>query len=80
MGGADESIAAELARLPGWLQEADGIRKTYGFGGFREAMKFVHRVVDLGEPVRIVIEGRRVTLTLASPEGLALARTIDHPA
>jgi len=66
----DEAIAAALARMPGWQQERNAIRKIYEFHGFLEAMKFVHRVADLAaeadhHPV-ILIESNRVTLTLWS--------------
>ena len=84
----DEQLAAGLARLPGWQQERNAIRRIYRFADFFEAMKFVHRVADLAERADhhpdLLIQLGQVTLTLATHSAgglttrdLDLARTID---
>ena len=45
----DEQVAAALAHLPGWQQEARAIRKVYAIAGLQAAMRFVSRVADLAD-------------------------------
>lgn len=67
---ADGEIDARLAKLPGWAREGRQIRRTYGFDSFPAAIAFVNRVAGLAElqdhHPDILIEYRRVTLTLSS--------------
>jgi 4a-hydroxytetrahydrobiopterin dehydratase len=37
-------IQQELAALPGWAHEGDGLKKAFMFGDFREAFSFMTRV------------------------------------
>jgi 4a-hydroxytetrahydrobiopterin dehydratase len=84
----DEEIAAALGRQPGWQQTDGALRRIYEFADFHEAMKFVHRVSDLGEALdhlpRIEVKGHRVTLWVTTDEAdgiterdLELIRRID---
>jgi len=78
----DEEIAAALARLPGWQQMNGALRRVYEHADFREAMKFVHRVADVGEALdhrpRFEVNGHRVTLFVTTDEeGGLTQRDID---
>ena len=84
----DESIARELAAVPGWERTGDAIVKTTEFGDFKEAMAYVNQVADIAEAQNhhpdITIQWNKVTLTLSthSAGGLTandfgLARRID---
>jgi 4a-hydroxytetrahydrobiopterin dehydratase len=78
----DEEVAAALGRLPGWQQTNGALRRVYEFTGFREAMKFVHRVADAadaaGHTPRIEIRHHRVTLLVTTDEeGGLTERDID---
>jgi len=78
----DEEVAAALGRLPGWQQAGGALRRIYEFKDFREAMKFVHRVADLGDAMghrpRFEVNGHRVTLTVTTDEeGGLTQRDID---
>jgi 4a-hydroxytetrahydrobiopterin dehydratase len=85
---SDGDVDARLAALPGWTREARRIRRTYEFDGFAAAIAFVNRVAGLAESQDhhpdILIEYRRVTLTLSSHDAggitardLRLAAAID---
>lgn len=84
----DEELAAALARLPGWQQERNAIRRVYEFADFREAMKFAVRVADLAEAANhhpdLLVQWGKVTVTTWSHDvggvtkrDLALAHAID---
>lgn len=74
----DEEIAAALGRRPGWQQAGAALRRIYEFADFHEAMKFVHRVSDLGEAMghlpRIEVKGARVTITVTTDDEGGLTR------
>ncbi|MEM9881335.1 MAG: 4a-hydroxytetrahydrobiopterin dehydratase [Planctomycetota bacterium] len=40
----DDAIQTALGDLPGWGYAEDRLSKTFGFGGFGEAMSFIVRV------------------------------------
>lgn len=43
-----EELNAKLMELDGWsTSEGEAIAKTFTFGGFGEAMRFVHKVADV---------------------------------
>lgn len=66
----DETIARELAAVPGWERDADSIVKTATLGDFKEAMGYVNQVADIAEERNhhpdITIQWNKVTLTLSS--------------
>jgi pterin-4a-carbinolamine dehydratase len=83
------ALDRELGALPGWTPHGDRIVKTYGFDGFRSAMKFVARVADaaaaLEDEVAIEVTDAKVTLAVYTPgveaithSGLALAHRIER--
>lgn len=41
---SDESIAAALARLPGWAHEGHALTKRFTFSTFPEAISFITRI------------------------------------
>lgn len=41
---SDESVAAALARLPGWTHEGHVLRKRFTFRTFPEAISFITRI------------------------------------
>lgn len=84
----EAEIEQRLAGLPGWRKEGREIRKTYKFGNFVEAIRFVNDVADRAEAAGhhpdIDIRYNRVTLGLSthSEGGLTekdfdLARAIE---
>ncbi|HEX6469384.1 MAG TPA: 4a-hydroxytetrahydrobiopterin dehydratase [Streptosporangiaceae bacterium] len=84
----DETIARELAEVPGWERQGDAIVKAVTLADFKEAMAYVNRVADAAEArdhhPDITIQWNKVTLTLSthSAGGLtsndfALARHIN---
>ncbi|MHC4939444.1 MAG: 4a-hydroxytetrahydrobiopterin dehydratase [Planctomycetota bacterium] len=66
----EEQIAAALAELPGWQQDANRLRRIREFEDFAGAMRFANRVADLAHAYdhhpEIHIGYRTVTLTLWS--------------
>lgn len=77
MAVRDEAAAAALARLPGWQQTPDGIRRTIPRADFADAMKLVRRVADLARATgcapEIRVHGGAVTIVLAAPGGITEA-------
>jgi 4a-hydroxytetrahydrobiopterin dehydratase len=66
----DETIARELAAVPGWQREGDSIVKTTTLGDFKEAMDYVNRIAEIAEAHNhhpdITIQWNKVTLTLST--------------
>lgn len=66
----DDTIAAGLARVPGWARAGGAIARTYRFTDFRAALAFVNRVGELAERQNhhpdITIHYNEVVLTLWS--------------
>lgn len=85
-----EAAARAVAGLEGWSLAGETIRKTYTFGGFREAIAFVVAVAfeaeAAGHHPDVDIRWNRVTLALTTHDAgglteadVALARAIDAP-
>jgi 4a-hydroxytetrahydrobiopterin dehydratase len=85
----EETIATELAGLPGWSRDRGSITRTVTRDDFRAAMLFVGAVAYLAEEANhhpdIAISWNKVTLTLSthSAGGLtasdfALARRVNE--
>ncbi len=47
----EEEITERLARLPGWTRAGQTVSRTFAFGSFAEAMRFVGKVADEAERV-----------------------------
>ena len=75
---SEDEIGAHLARLPEWTQVGQTIVRTYAFGGFAEAMKFVNTVAHEAErrdhhPDMDIRYGKvTLALTTHSSHGLTL--------
>lgn len=67
---SEEEIAKQMRGAPGWSRAGGEIRRTFTFGGFREALAFVAAVADLAEAADhhpdIDIRYDRVTLVLST--------------
>ena len=48
---SEDEVGAHLARLPEWIRQNGVISRTYRFGSFAEAMKFVNTVAEAAERV-----------------------------
>jgi 4a-hydroxytetrahydrobiopterin dehydratase len=74
----DSAIQAGLARLDGWAQDGNEIRRTIEFASFPAAIEFVNRVADLSETANhhpdIDIRYSRVTLRLSTHSAGGLTR------
>jgi 4a-hydroxytetrahydrobiopterin dehydratase len=81
-------VAAVLTALPGWRRQGDVIARTFEFGDFPAAMRFVNAVADLAEQVQhhpdIDVRWNKVTLALTTHDAggltekdFALAREFD---
>jgi 4a-hydroxytetrahydrobiopterin dehydratase len=74
----DVEIDAALAPLSGWTREGDGIRKTFSFAGFPQAVAFVTRLVPGAEAADhhpdLTINYRRVTVTYTTHSEGGLTR------
>lgn len=46
---SDPEIAARLKEVPGWTREGESITRTWTFGDFREALRFINLVGELAE-------------------------------
>ena len=61
---------AHLARLPNWTRAGQTITRTYAFGSFAEAMKFVNLVAESAESMDhhpdLDIRYGKVTLALTT--------------
>ena len=66
----DETIARELAGVPGWERQGDAIVKVVTLGDFKAAMGFVNQVADIAEAQNhhpdITIQWNKVTLSLST--------------
>lgn len=66
----DSTVAAALARVPGWARAGRAITRTYRFEDFRGALAFVNRVGELAERQNhhpdIDIRYNTVTLNLST--------------
>lgn len=66
----DSTVAAALARVPGWARAGRAITRTYRFEDFRGALDFVNRVGELAERQNhhpdIDIRYNTVTLNLST--------------
>ena len=65
-----EELKRFLEKHPRWANTPDGLRRTFEFKGFREAMAFVNKVAVAAEAANhhpdIDIRYSRVTLTLTT--------------
>ena len=65
-----EQIESRLSHLDGWSLLNDSISRTYQFGDFLEAMRFVNRVAEAAETAQhhpdILIRWNKVTLTFST--------------
>jgi pterin-4a-carbinolamine dehydratase len=68
-----ERVQEELATMPGWELLAGGksIGRSFRFASERAAVTYAAFVsssaVDAGQPVRLLVDGRRLEVTLFSP-------------
>ena len=83
-----DALHHAIHELDGWDGTTEQIRKTYRFGDFPEAMRFVNRVADLAEEMNhhpdIHVSWNTVRLEIAShaaggvtQDCIALARRTD---
>jgi len=67
---SDDEIAKRMKALPGWTREGDGLRRTFTFPRFADAITFVNRVAEHAERLDhhpdILVEYTKVTLTSTS--------------
>jgi len=67
---SEAEIQQALQKLPGWSKHGDAIERTFSFGNFVEAMKFVNQVAEAAETVNhhpdITIHYNKVILALVS--------------
>jgi 4a-hydroxytetrahydrobiopterin dehydratase len=65
-----DALHHALDQLDGWSGDLGGIRKTYRFADFAEAMRFTNRVADLAEEANhhpdIDIRWNEVTLVFTT--------------
>lgn len=61
---ANDRIATELARLPGWKHEGDALTKRFEYGGFPEAISFITRIAFEAERLDHHPEIRNVYATV----------------
>jgi len=66
----DEQIQGELAKVPEWSETGGQIVRTYQFGDFVNAVRFVNQIADTAETSQhhpdILIRYNKVTLTLST--------------
>jgi 4a-hydroxytetrahydrobiopterin dehydratase len=71
-------VKRQLARLRGWKQAGDAIRKQYAFAGFKDAIFFVNTVAGLAEKAGhhpdITVTYNRVALLLSTHDAGGLTR------
>jgi 4a-hydroxytetrahydrobiopterin dehydratase len=67
---SDAEIQAALTQLPDWSELNGAIQRTFQFGDFVQAMRFVNRVAEAAEARQhhpdILIRYNKVTLTLST--------------
>jgi len=75
---ADDVIASELARPPGWTRDGTAIQRVWRFADFKAAMIFVNGVAALAEKAGhhpdVAIHYNEVTLRLWSHDAGGLTR------
>lgn len=73
----EDDAATRLNGLPGWVMAEEGIRKTYAFRSFREAIEFTRIVADIAEahkhPPYIEIRHNQVTITFPPQRGCVVS-------
>ena len=72
------AVKRHLARIKGWRQVGNVIRKQYTFSNFKEAMFFVNTVAGLAERAGhhpdITVNYNRVTLSLSTHDAGGLTQ------
>jgi len=67
---SNSAIDETMASFPEWSQTGDAIQRTFQFGDFVQAMKFVNRVAEVAEAAQhhpdMLIRWDKVTLTLST--------------
>jgi 4a-hydroxytetrahydrobiopterin dehydratase len=66
---SEDEATTRLQGLPGWRICENGIRKTYAFRSFREAIEFTQAVAEIAEAYKHIplIEIRRNEVTITFP-------------